>query len=443
MKIVVLYANYTMQIVGFFAAIGLVILMGLSGYSLAPESLTASAPLASASTQVSVRADSNERAAASRVVEEQPAQFHISMLPTQNIEETTASLRGAITVGPQEIADVFFIYGYQASRVEGSIGRSQSYEQVLENLQSGVVVQRVDRQVTRDESYTTRVSNLAMDTQYTVRLCAEVSDGLSCTSATQFTTNPTNRKPGQTRTPSIRVYDEELVSDNEVLVQANIDMRDTLDGIIYLIYGESRTQVEAAALLDYSNIKEDDENLQRTRVATQVRGERVVYETLEDLTNETEHFYVFCVEYDGEKDGTVCSRLESFMTPDEDFGEAPRIIAGTPQVSGSTVTLSGDVRMGPFNSGRVFFVYGTDERSIARIGGETTMERIRQSGDRLQRILVDADLDGSDSVSTTATGLLTDEIYATRLCVEFENQDEDLRDRQFVVCDEVQNFVVN
>ena len=51
-----------------------------------------------------------------------------------------------------------------------------------------------------------------------------------------------------------------------------------------------------------------------------------------------------------------------------------------------------------FIDGKVFFVYGSDLERVTAVGGEISMERLRQTKDRFQRILVDSDLDGNDGL---------------------------------------------
>jgi hypothetical protein len=99
--------------------------------------------------------------------------------------------------------------------------------------------------------------------------------------------------------------------------------------------------------------------------------------------------------------------------------------------------------MRSFRNAQAFFVYGTDEDQINQIEGEREMTDIRQNGDQLQRILVDSDVDSSDSFRAVVSDLRFSTAYVARLCVEFENQDERGRDRLYVECGDTRGFSTN
>jgi hypothetical protein len=243
--------------------------------------------------------------------------------------------------------------------------------------------------------------------------------------------------------PTIRLTDEVFISANEVRFGATVDMRDTEDGRVYLVYGESRKLVELALEQDYQAIDESDEFLQKTRLAVNVRGFIEVSQTIDNLEDETDHYYVICVSYDGLRDGFVCSRLQSFATYEDSFGDTPIVQTVVPTTIDTQTVLAGSVRMSSFRNGQVFFVYGTDVARIGRIGGETSMRNVRQSGDRQQRVIVDTDLFGTNSYSTRVTDLLPETAYAARLCVEYKNQNDNYRDALFVECGAMQLFTTN
>ena len=97
--------------------------------------------------------------------------------------------------------------------------------------------------------------------------------------------------------------------------------------------------------------------------------------------------------------------------------------------------------MRDFIDGKVFFVYGSDLERITTVEGEVSMERLRQTKDRFQRVFMDADLDGNDEYTKTVRDLQPDTLYATRLCVEYENQNSNYREVPFVECGELRSFI--
>jgi len=443
-----------MQIFGFVAVIALVGLMSISGFQIVPESMTNQAAANNGSaldlTPTLPAINSNSRSAANSnsnsgnqtappVPVFSPAA--ITGEAAQNIEASTALLRGVVTVGSETLGDVFFIYGYDKADIDRSIASHTTYEAVLANKRTEAEVARVTRSLTKDRDVSTRVSNLAPDSTYYVRLCAERTGQLMCSRTITFTTTPGAYSAGEVRIPTIRVTNESVAAADEMSLAMTIAMRDTMDGEVYLVYGESQSQVTAAINQPYSRIDENDEQLQKSRIVRDIRGTQRLVEMVDDLTEDTLIYYFICVEYDGLRDGTVCSRVQTYRTHNEDFGKAPRVQTTAAVANKDTARLAGSVRMSGFNDGKVFFIYGSDLQRITRASGETSMERLRQIQDRFQRILVDSDLDGNDSFALTVRDLQSDTLYAARLCVEYENQNKNYRDSAFVECGELRSFV--
>jgi hypothetical protein len=440
-----------MQVVGFFGVLGLVALMWLSGFQIVPDSATS---LASASGSivpttsdtssqfVGIQLDPSPMVSLS-TKQSVSAERSVSIQATQNIEANSALLRGTIVSGQTALAETFFIYGYDQQDIERSIGTAKSYEAVVEQLRSGVNVYRVARSVSDTKVFETRVRNLASDTRYMVRLCAEAISHLVCSKSTTFETIPSALRSGDVRIPTIRINDEVPLDADSFSIKTTVAMRDTVDGEVYLIYGESQQQVGDAIGRSYGSIREDDELLQKTRLTRDLRGTQILNKTIDDLESDTQYYYVVCVAYDGLRDGVTCSREQGYKTHDEDFADTPRIATDAAVVSATTARLAGSISMRDFNNGQAFFVYGTDHVSIAKIGGETTMIRIRQSQDRLQRVLLDSDVDRSDDFAVTVQDLLVDTSYSARLCMQYENQNENYRNVAFVHCGSVVEFSTN
>ena len=87
--------------------------------------------------------------------------------------------------------------------------------------------------------------------------------------------------------------------------------------------------------------------------------------------------------------------------------------------------LRGEVDMNDFNNGYVFFVYGEDEDQIDDVDRENEYRDIDEDGDDLQKVAVDSDLDGSRSYYRTVTGLDDNTDHYFRICVEYEDEDDD------------------
>jgi len=439
-----------MQAVPVIAGILLLGLVTLSGFQLVPESALSGGSVNSlngggvqidADVNVTNRAPRSGLVSASRataVVD--PVITAVTVKSPQNIERNTATLRGRIIVGPEELGSAFFVYGTRQVDITRLTGRSNSYDAVLEDAQTSVQTKRVSSSLRRTGDVSTRVGGLAVDTDYYVQLCAEVAARLRCSAVTDFESLDGPSRIGDLRLPTIRV-DETLVSGEEVSLEIDVQMRDMEDGQVYAVYGQSRSEVTEAITKEYDDIDENGDRLQVQRVAVRVIGTREFTESIDDLDDETQHFYAACVSYDGRRDGFVCTRVNSFTTPDDSFGDAPRVTTGSVSVSGNIIALTGSVNMRSFRDAQAFFVYGTDKNAVNQVEGQRAMINIRQNGDRLQRILVDSDVDRSDSFRAIVRDLRFSTAYVARLCVEFENKDERGRERLYVECGETKGFI--
>jgi len=416
---------------------GIVLLLYLnwSGYTLFPEGGLASSSPAS---------DLVAPAVTEPVTETILAQASLHLQPTQNITETSATLRGAAQVGTEDFAAVFFIYTYTQRDLTSALSGMQSYDDVVASAPAGVDVYLVDQNFTRSNSYTT-IANLrflAPDTMYHARLCGELAEGLICSETETFTTRVGALTLRQADRPSISRLGITPVWADEVLLNATVQMNDFVEGEVYLLYGESEVRVtEATTIENYRSIREAEADLQKQRIEYDLRGTRSFAARLTELEPETTHYYTWCVSYDGLDDGVVCTYVRSFITHHQDFGKTPGVTKVVPVVGVDKVSLSGVVDMRDFRNGQVFFVYGTDQSRLSRLGGEGELSNIYQSGDRLQVSIQDNDLDDSDSYTENITGLVVDTTYYARLCVEYENQNQYYNEVPFIHCSELVDFV--
>lgn len=102
--------------------------------------------------------------------------------------------------------------------------------------------------------------------------------------------------------------------------------------------------------------------------------------------------------------------------------------------------LRGEVDMNDFDDGEVFFVYGTDEDLVEDVEHDfDSYSDVDTRGDRLQKVRVDSSLDGSDDYREYIYGLDRDEDYYFRICVGYEDEDND----DVLVCGDVEEFTTD
>jgi len=105
-------------------------------------------------------------------------------------------------------------------------------------------------------------------------------------------------------------------------------------------------------------------------------------------------------------------------------------------IEDNSAELRGEVDMNDARNGRVFFVYGEDRNDIEDVEDEDQYNDIDESGDDIQKVLVDSDLDNREDYDRNVSGLDDDTRIYFRICVEYEDEDNDDR----LECGDVENF---
>ncbi len=155
------------------------------------------------------------------------------------------------------------------------------------------------------------------------------------------------------------------------------------------------------------------------------------------LQANTKYYYVAC---GFNQDGNDQGNEESFTTSSNGVinnGSDPVAITEDERdVDEDSAELNGEIDMNDFNDGDVFFVWGTDESDIEDVEDENRYSDVDEDGDRIQKERVENDFDGRDDFSLDVNGLNTNETYYFRICVEYEDNDNDDR----LVCGDVERF---
>lgn len=108
-------------------------------------------------------------------------------------------------------------------------------------------------------------------------------------------------------------------------------------------------------------------------------------------------------------------------------------------VQNDSAVLTGDIDMNDFENGNVFFVYGEDENAIDDAADESEYRDIETDGDDIRKVVVDSSFDDDDSFEKTVTGLNDDTDYYFRLCVQYDDEDDDAT----LECGDVEDFTTD
>ncbi len=105
-------------------------------------------------------------------------------------------------------------------------------------------------------------------------------------------------------------------------------------------------------------------------------------------------------------------------------------------VTESRAELRGEVDMQDAEDGIVFFVYGEDEDQVEDASDEDRYSDIDTDNEDLQKVKVATNFDDEDDFYAVVTGLNDDTDHYFRICVEYEDEDNDDR----LECGDVESF---
>ncbi len=227
-------------------------------------------------------------------------------------------------------------------------------------------------------------------------------------------------------TDGVNVVDKEFVEmDGRVTFKRSDDAR------VWFEYGESNA-------LSYSTPSK--------LVKNKRSGDTVKFSLIApDLRNNTVYYYRAVAEGEDGRyaEGTVKSfRFEgrsgsSNDSDDNDDEDTPNVTTDdADDVTTTRATLTGEVDMNDAGDGYVFFVYGEDEDAVDEVADELEYRDIDTDGDDIRKVVVDSSFDDDDTFEQSISGLTDDTDYYFRLCVEFEDEDDDT----MLECGDVEEF---
>jgi hypothetical protein len=164
-------------------------------------------------------------------------------------------------------------------------------------------------------------------------------------------------------------------------------------------------------------------------VATDSHGRTTYGNTLSFISNSTSYYY----------DNNYYSSNNSYYHHSSSFDEPTVDTDREENVSTNRADLNGQVDMNDADNGRVFFVYGEDERQVEDADREDSYSAIETDGDYLQKVTVDSSFDGRDDFTVTVSNLDRDTDIYYRLCVNYEDDNGD----SALTCSNVEQFTTD
>ena len=366
----------------------------------------------------------------------------VTTIAAQNIGATSATLRAQVDSYAKKGERVFVVYGYDESSVRNLVSKYKSFDSIPKFTNDKVRVRSIDTSISVVEKYSTPVTALIDKITYFYTYCFEYDGGLTCGSVRSFKTVEANYRSDKFNRPTISLSPISKVEAYSAEVSGSYKMNDGENGTVFLVYGADKALINSVLKVEsYSDVKENGGNLQKVRLAARAIGTGSFSYIMDDVDNDTQYHYRVCVEHDSDDaEGVVCSSVRSFTTDRRDTTSKPTTSVGDSMSMGRSVVLTGSVQMNDFNDGHAFFVYGKNETSVQNSAKSTKFTAIRQSGDNLQLVSIDTDVDGSQVLSKTVRDLLPATKYFYRSCVEYVDDNDRGYETLYLSCSVVKSF---
>ncbi|MEK7638892.1 MAG: hypothetical protein AAB388_01890 [Patescibacteria group bacterium] len=213
------------------------------------------------------------------------------------------------------------------------------------------------------------------------------------------------------------------VDTDEATLRGRVDLNTEDQAEVFFQYGKTMSNLN----LQTAHEDVDDDSNELVDFSAQ----------LEDLADDTVYYFRAVAE-DEEGDRNFGSILRFRTDADEQENDIPTADTNDAKdVTDDSAELHGSIDMNDFDNGRAFFVYGEDENMIGDVENDfDTYNDVDEDGDNLHKILIDADVDGSESFTSDILNLDNDTDFHFRMCVEFEDEDNE----EMIVCGDTESF---
>lgn len=241
--------------------------------------------------------------------------------------------------------------------------------------------------------------------------------------------------------PDVETFSAGEVDGDSAELNGEVDMNDFEDGTVFFVYGQDEDAIdEVESDYDsYDEVKDDeeDDDFEVAEVDTNLDDQEEYSEEVDGLEEDEDYFYTICVEFEDEYDNEqlACGETEEFTTEEDSEGPEAETFSAY-NVDHDSAIIHGEIDMNDFEDGIAFFVYGESESDVEDVTEEDSYSDISLRGDDLQKILIDTSLDGMKQYKRSIVQLDGSTYHYVRICVEFENSD----DEQELECGDVKNF---
>lgn len=215
-----------------------------------------------------------------------------------DVNDDSATLRGKVYLGDEDEADVYFKYGTNSSAL---------------NEESDSLNFNGDKSSVEFEI---EIDGLKAATKYYYRAVAEDNDGnKTYGSIYNFKTAATSSSNDE---PEAVTKQTENIDNNSAKIHGVVDMNDFENGLVFFVYGENEDLVKDIEddYTEYADIDEDNEDLQKVEVDSDLDGNDSYNLDIENLNANTKNYYSICVEFENVDNNQeiTCGSTKSFTT---------------------------------------------------------------------------------------------------------------------------------
>jgi len=319
------------------------------------------------------------------------ASVDISTGYARSIEDVRATVQGNLNLNREDYAFVWFEY---------SIYPSAGFAQTV----------KIEHTDENDDDFDARLLNLTPSTTYYYRAVAEDSLGRKSYGSIRSFTTAVQEENADAQIRASTYYATD-VEDDRATLKGYISWRKTDYAYVWFRYGESEDGMDRHTAVLLLTPKDN------RQVAQVIRGLR---------PDQTYYFRLVAQDALGAR---YYGKAKHLTTRVHVTDYVPDVTTeNATDVTYYAALLHGTVDMNDSRNGKVFFLYGEDRAEVAAVA--TRYERyvrIREQGDKLQKLLVDVDLDRNKSYATYAFYIDPKTTYYYTIGVEYEDENGDDR----------------
>lgn len=363
----------------------------------------------------------------------------IDTLSAWNLYSDRATIRTELTyLGETYKGNIFLIYSTNKQAVMTADSNLTRYADLVEK--NDFWFSSIINNVQKSGVYSKQLYQLSSDTQYFYTTCFEATV-VTCGGVESFTTNESYNLYGTYQYPTAISKQAESIMGTSAELSGTYYLNSAKNASAFFVYGTDRALVTAVSTFDtYSDVQESGDKLQKVRAGSNIESNGSRDVIVDELEKNTTYYQRFCVAFDDDEETAMrCGSVLTFTTKKRDY-DIPTFRNQSALVAGHTIAFNVTADMEDYTDGYLFLVYGTVS-AVTSVSDRSRFIDVYQNGTTLQRVAIDADFDGSNTVQWFAKDIPSGD-YAYRFCTQYETENNYGWTVQALECSDVALFSV-